>query len=196
MVSYNNPPVELVPNPEALDLAIQAIQERLAGLSWLEKAFGRCTKQIARLQDAEIKNRQARNEYTFPEVYFKREPYNCMVNDNLKSYCFFHAKDALRFTDWEPFLQMQGAEQPLALIFWLNLGRIDPAKNYNFSESLRREVVQVLKQCPGLKLESSSLEVNNVFNPFTITEAFRNYLKPPFAAFRFDGTLSFDYFNC
>lgn len=195
-MNYNNPVIELVPDPVALDLAIQQVQTRLATLPWLQKAFGRCVKQVGKLQDVEIRNRAARNEYTYPEVYNNREPLSLMMNDNLNSYCFFHAKDSLEIPPYGLLDNSLMVTQPIAIIFWLNLAKIDPAKNYNFSESLRVEALKQLQRCPDLVLDASSVEYNNVFAPFTITETFRQFLKPPFAAFRFDGTLSFDLYNC
>jgi hypothetical protein len=195
MINYKEPAVELVPNPVGLDIAIQAIQARLAaGLPWLQKAFGRVTIQTETNPSRDGKKQQ---EKIIPEAYYKREPFSLMVNDNLQSYCFFVAGDSMEFIKYDP-MERFGAlvNQPLAIIFWVNLEKIDATKKYNFMEELRRDCVEQLKRCPAFLLESSSIEYNQVFNPFTITETFKQFLKPPFAAWRFDGTLAFDYLKC
>lgn len=195
MINYKEPVVELNPAPVALDNAIQKIQEKLSTLSWLQKAFGKCTPQ--KFVPDEVKSKSLRTTYLYPEAYYKREPFSLMPNDNLKSYCFFHAKDEMKFLDWESFTMPQSANQPLAIIFWANLQKINPSKNYNFIEELRLDVVKILKRCPDFKAESSSIQYDKVFDPFTITETYRPFIKPPYGAFRIDGTLSFDYLqNC
>jgi hypothetical protein len=194
MIHYKDPVVELVPDAVSLDLAIQKIQEKLSALAWLQKAFGKAFRQTgpAPLQSREESGNRGR-DITFPEVYNNREPLSLMINDNLKSYCFFHINGAMRFPSWEHFTKVQAAVQPISIIFWLNLEKIDPTKKYNFAEILRGEVLNVLSSCPGLTVEESETDISRVFAPYTITDTFKQFLKPPFAAFRFNGELRFDY---
>jgi len=204
MINYKDPPVELLPNPTGVDFAIQAIQEKLATLPWLQKVFGRCTPQSGTRPEANVlPNARLRNDFTYPEVYYKREPYNCMPNDNLRSYCFFHAKDPLQFpaTDANERADMYSpslmASTGLSIIFWANLELVDPTKQYNFVEDLRRDVFVLLRnKVRSFTAAESSIGFERVFSPFTITETYRKYLKPPYTAFRIDGTLSFDYLIC
>jgi hypothetical protein len=196
MIAYKDPIVELIPEPQALDLAIQKIQVKFAnGLPWLHKAFGRATLQHEKAPESG-EDKRVRRDIVIPEVYYKREPYNAMPNDNLQSHCFFFAKDPVTFLDWKAFTLDARTSQPLAIIFWMNLEKIDATKKYNFFEVLRGDVVKVLKNCSDFILEESSIQPDRVFAPFTITDNYRQYMKPPYAAFRFDGTLHYNYFNC
>lgn len=101
----------------------------------------------------------------------------------------------MTFVDYEPIERTQIVSQPIAIIFWMNLQKIDSSKQFNFSEELRFGVLSVLKKTSML-IESSSMQFDKVFEPFTINETFRPYIKPPYAAFRIDGSLTFDYFDC
>lgn len=199
MINYKDTPVELLPAPVAIDKAIQKIQQSLAaGLPWLQKSFGRATVQARRPDEkpkGDGKATQGR-DIVFPEGYYKREPFNLMPNDNFRAYSFWFARDPLKFLDWEAFELGAPAEQPATVIFWANLEKIDPTKQYNFGEELRFGAAMVLKGCPDFTLQESSIQYDKVFAPFTITETFRQFLKPPYFAFRFDGVLRFDYLNC
>lgn len=118
MIPYKNFKAELLPAPVGVDLAIQKIQVHLASkLPWLQIAFGRCTKQIVRTSDKRYEGLES-----VPEVYLNREPISVMVNDNLKSYCFFNAKDPVNLDD------EINANQDVDIIFWMNLKLIDPEK--------------------------------------------------------------------
>ena len=200
MISYIDPKVELVPNPVALDNAIQSIQERIATLTWLEKSFGRAIVQSRHQENKEAfaKNESSRmtRDVVYPEVYNKREPLNVMMNDNIKSYSFFHVRDPLKFTDYLPLDMSTPAVQPISLITWVNLQKIDPAKQYNFSEELRSEMIKLLKFSTNFVITESFIGYDKIFNPFTITETFRQYLKPPYAGWRIDGELNFDFSTC
>jgi hypothetical protein len=200
MISYKDPVVELVPNPVALDMAIQTVQQKLAGLAWLQKAFGRATRQTSPAplysKEYNVNLQQAKGDITFPEVYNNREPMPLMINDNLKSYCFFHLTGPMAFQAWESFATSQIATQPLSVIFWLNLEKIDNTKKFNFSEILRRDVVNILNYCPDFQVRESDSDITRVFAPYTITSTFKQFLKPPYAAFRINGEISFDYLSC
>jgi hypothetical protein len=195
MISYSNPIIELNPSPVALDLAIQSIQQKLSGLGFFEKVFGRAIAQ----QKVNTKQEQGSNApriQIIPEVYNNREPLDLMINDNLAAYCFFYCKDPLKFEDFEHHALSQPVSVPVSIICWMNLEKIDSSKNYNFGEELRLQIVQKLAQCPELKLTESFTEFDQVFKPFTITETFRQYLKPPYYGARFNGNLYFDYTEC
>ncbi len=193
MVNYKNTEVELIPNPAGIDLAISKIQASFVALPWLQKAFARVTPQTGKYPDEEGRDKRARNEFVYPEAYTKREPVNMMPNDNFQSYCFFVANDPTSFPEYDHTDTETKASQPVSIIFWGNLKKIDPSKEYNFSEELRMNVIDVLRKNSDFELNESFIGYDRIFAPFTITETFRQYLKPPFFGFRFDGTLHYNY---
>lgn len=196
-VNHKDPPVELVPNPVALDAAVQIVQEKLAaGLPWLQKAFGRARKMPAPVNTKPQDRAEAMaggRDQVVPEVYYRREPYDCRPNDNLQSYCFFYPRDPVQIPDYDPAAMEAIAEQQVSIIFWINLQRVDPERNYDFGEELRRDVLVVLRQCLNFKVEELYNDWDNVFEPFAVNNrVFKQYLKPPYAGFRIDGILTYD----
>lgn len=193
MIHYNNPKVQTIPNPTPLDAAIAAMQGKFAELDWLQTAFGACKKQTGRISQKEQPDRRVRNEFTYPEGIYKGEPFNLMPNDNLNAFCFFHPYDNTEFPDYEGNSSIVHAVQPLAIIFWGNLSRINKEKDYIFTEELRIQALAKLAKVPAFILESSAVEYENVFSPFTLRETYRQFLKFPFFGFRFDGRLNYSY---
>jgi hypothetical protein len=197
MISYPNPIVELPPEPQGVDLAIQPIQALLAaGLPWLEKVFPRAVKQIKRLNRAQVLQQRV-TDIVEPEVYNNREPYILTPNDHLRAFCFFYPADPVSFPNYDPYDNSQVAQQDVSIIFWGNLKKIDPVRNYNFSEELRMQAINLLRSRPAYTITNSFIEFEQAFAPFTVmTEGMRQYIKPPYFAFRINGTLSFNYSTC
>jgi hypothetical protein len=189
MISYINPEIELIPSPRGIDMAIQGIQQRLSALTWLQKIFGRALVQRR-------KDPTTQKDIIYPEVYNKLEPMPLMVNDNISSYCFFHANDPLTI-DQPQFGDLElHATAPIDIIVWVDMKELDPAKAYNYLEELREQMALQLLKEPKFRMISSYIQGDRVFGLFTVTETFRSYTRPPFGAFRISGDLSFLYTNC
>ncbi len=189
MINYKAPRAEIHPSTGGLHDKIAAIQARIALLPWMEVAFGMCKPQAIKYPDAEQRDRRARNEYIIPEVYNKREPYSLMINDHLQAYSFFYQREPISPAEFDPFALTNLFEVPIAAIFWGNLKKIDPSKIYDYSEELQSDAIVAIS--PFMPIESITADYDKAFDPFTITETFRQYTKPPFFAFRIEGTLSF-----
>lgn len=186
MVHYIDPRVELNPHPMGVDKAIQRIQHKLISLEWLQTIYGRAVVQRRQDVAGEIRGR----EITYPEVYFKGEPTNAMPNDNLTAYCFFRMVDPLTLPD-ATFGDVSMGVQGVEIYFWGNRRKIDPTKTWDWTEELRVEALQALSSAPDFTLTSSFMEIGNVFAPFTITDVYRPFIKPPYFAFKIVGTLRF-----
>lgn len=199
MFNYNNPKVELPPNPKGVDKAIQGIQVHLSNeLDWLQTVFGRANQQIGELNAKEVTDKRLKNIFYFPEVWRKGEPMNVFVNDNLTAYVFFFAPDSLEFNDYDTIGYDIPATQKVSIYFWANLSKVDPVKykvEGNYVEHLRADAVTALRKLMNFRLRESFMSYLEVFAPFTITTEFRELLKPPFVAFRIDGEVDFDYFE-
>lgn len=184
--------VELIPNPSGLDKAIQNIQVKLSTLPWLEVCFGKCIKQIESSQNS--KDGRGKR-LIYPEVYFRLEPHNVMQNDSFKSYCFFHPLDPVSVDDFHFDLGIT-ANQPVDIIFWFNMKRINQNKKYNYSAELQSDVLKVLKTATSYKPSEIYTEYENIFDPFTIQNNFEQYLKYPYGGFKIAGQLYYDFINC
>jgi hypothetical protein len=119
-----------------------------------------------------------------------------MPNDNLTSYCFFTVHDPAKFTNYMPLQNLQPIEYPISIIFWMNLQKVDPSLPYRFGETLKQETVMLLARSSNLLLEKIFESYIEVFAGYTLTETYRQYLKPPYYAFRIDGRIATDIRIC
>lgn len=194
-INYKDPPVEIIPSPVALDYEILQMQQKLAGVAWLQKIFGRAHLQPQPPQSKPQQQKYAadRADQMVPEVYYKRSPYDARPNDNLSAYCFFFCKDPVSFTDYKALDAEQLVEQPLSVYFWANLKKVDGSKSYDFGPELELDAFNALRKYGNFSIDRIWRTWDQVFRPFTITETFKQYLKPPYAAFRIDGVLRYDF---
>lgn len=192
-MSVINPRVTLLENPSGIDKAIQSVQIKLSQLSWLELVFGRATMQKTKEQKKVDDKRFSLGEIIYPQVIDNAQPVSAMPNDNLKAMGFFHTDGEVRFPEYD-YTDSFGLDsvQGVSLIIWANLSKInDPA--YTAMEHLRKDVLKKLKTVPRVFLKSSTAQYDQVFSPYTITEVYRQYMLPPFCAFRVNFDISFEY---
>lgn len=195
MINYKDPPIENIPGPVAIDAVIKNIQSKLAAsVPWLQKVFGRAHLQSEPPhQKAGGKSGQQGRDTIVPVVYYKMEPYDARPNDNLSAYSFFFVRDPLRFLEYDALSTDSRVSQPVSLIVWANLQKVNAAKAYDYTEELRGDILAVLAKFPGFVLEESYRQQDRVFAPFTISDTFRPFTKLPYTAFRIDGLLYYDY---
>lgn len=189
--NLKNPNVPTLTNPVGIDLAISQIQGLLASdLNWLEKSFGRAwnmPSQSGGVKTFEPKVYQGNSEY-----------YPVLANDALKSYSFWRVNGARNINDYSP-LNNHGEfmlTDPVDLIVWFNMNRIDKTKNYIFKEELLKEVLGVLDGNPNINvLRIWDDRADDVFRGYTLNEHHRDLLMYPFGAFRIETNLRYS-FQC
>jgi len=185
-MSYKTPNIPLIPNPIGLDYAIQQIQIKLGGISWLDYSFGKSIR---------IEHEPDSKKY-FPAVYDgSSEYFSVEFNDNLQAQSFFIAGDG-KMIDFEEN-QYNTWKYDLDLVVWWNYKKIDPIKDFLFIEELKRDVVSVLSRgIPGIdityEVEGVTEDFYKIFKEYSFTEAQRQYIMHPFGAFRISGTVKFD----
>lgn len=193
VANYPNAQVFYPANPVGIDAKIKDIQTALASLGWLEKIFGRATTQRNQVTPPASEKPK---EIVYPEVYQDNdEPMNAMPNDNFKSYCFFTVTDPAEFLDYEPFDLQQLMRREISVIFWVNQDKITLPDGGRRNENLIVDVLAILKNEPNFTGRRIFERYDHVFQEFTITEQYRNYMKLPFTAFRITGDLVYTAFN-
>ncbi len=199
IASYINPEIIIPADSVGIDRAIGNIQTRLGEkLTWVEKIFGKCTIQYEVMKQSTDKTSKAK-ETAFPQVYSKTgEPYNLMMNDNLKSYCFFVAHDPGVFQDYNFSANQNYIDRKISIIFWMNVHKINPAAKGPFNEELIISVIQALKFLPDFKVTEVFETYKKIYEGFSIDENLRQYMKFPYSGFRIDGEITFPLFpeNC
>ena len=183
-MNYINPNIPLIESPTGLLAALQDIQVPLGeGLPWLEKSFGRAYL---------MPEKAAKGSATVPKVYAgKGEYYSVLPNDNLKSYSFLQVLSPEKTKDYEHTRQQNSFEAKVAIVFYLNLKKIEPATDHIFTDRLKNEALKVFKsRCSSFLLsEIQDESPRQVFEGYQTKDMDNALFMYPKAAFRFVGTL-------
>lgn len=193
---YKNPTIPIIPNPIGLDAAVAELQQSVAGLEYIEKAFGRAFIH---------KEKRAGKIVTLPKVYQgEGEYYNPLPNGNFKGSVFFIAEGSEQCEEYNQFEQNVFTRK-VGLIFWGNLKEIDPAKDYIFLEEIKMDILEAIKYCKCFKSYDSYVDerYNEVFKEFSSyisnmstdnakEEINTQYLMYPYAGFRMSLTLTYN----
>jgi hypothetical protein len=180
--TYSNPNVPLLVNPINLDAEIQYIQTTLSLLPWLERSFGRA------------RTAKDEKEQSYPEVYKGGGEYhNVLANDHFRSQSFVRVRtDSGKTVDYSGIPQIaNNFIYPIDVIFWFDLKKIDPIKNYRFDEELKRDVTELLKTIPQMRFIKVWEAYEDVFQGYTYSYSNPNKFRYPFGGFRFEGEILF-----
>lgn len=186
-MSYTNPNIPAAAlSLIGLELAIEEIRNRIATISWLDKCFGRAYAFL----EAGIDSKPI----TVPKVYMGgKEYYNCLPNDNLKSQSFFVVEGP---ETYENYNQFDGSirKASVSLVVWGDLKKINPSKDYIFTQELISECIKILKIHP-MVMEINEIydeKADKVFSGFDLREVESQYMMYPFAGFRISLTINYD----
>lgn len=188
MNSFKNPLTPLVPNPVNLDVPTNELQLSLSGIPWIEASFGRAWRVPRKETNGKI--------IYYPEVWQGegKDLLNVMENDNLAAHCFWYFPDPANINNWNNGLYSR-IERPAHLFVLFNLDKINPAATYRFTEELKRDLLDKLR---NTRLSSATLTVNRVFeqasqvfNVFTINEAENQTFVHPWGGFRIECLLNY-----
>ena len=144
LLSDKYPLTPTITGAEGLEKYVQQMQVDIASnLTWLDYAFGLAHKEIINRDGVEIispRVYQGKNIDYMPLISTKG------TNDFLKSYCFFDAGDIeLIFGERAGNYKYARYKVPLAVIFWMNLDRIN--KDYELTKSkLRSDIIDALSR--------------------------------------------------
>jgi hypothetical protein len=177
---YSNPNVPLIENPINLDKEIQEIQLAL-DLPWLEKSFGRARTG---------KDDQGK---TFPEVYKGGGEYhNVLANDHLRSQSFIRVKgdSSSRIYKDPRDRYSDKVSAPIDIIFWYDLIKIGD-RGYRYDEELKKEVLDLLKTLPQLKIIRIYEAYEDVFQGYSLDFMQANMFRYPYGGFRFECELNY-----
>jgi hypothetical protein len=187
-MSFKNPLVPLIVDPVNLDRPIQELQVALAnGLPWLERSFGRSWDAYettrGSLGGAKL--------IAYPQVWQGDglDLLSVMPNDNLTSQSFFKVEDPIEVTDYIPdgWALMRAK---VSLVFWANLKRLAPDKNYNFIEVLKGHAQRVITKAPlsdpaAVKIVRTWEKPADVFKGYDLSKLTTELIYP-YTGFRFE----------
>ena len=203
-MSYSNPEIYSISNPQGIDKVIESIRIELATLTWLEKSFGRAWE-FKEKDPSPESNRIIK----VPKVWIgkdadtkKGEYMNVLPNDNLKSQSFISCRNE---ETWLEYDKSSGnhKQRELSIIFWFDLRRIDDSKGYIFTEVLKKDVEKKLKANKYIKSVNAFFDerAEDVFDGYisaaqmanyTVDDPNTQYLMYPYSGFRFDVTVNYN----
>jgi hypothetical protein len=171
--------------PKLFDRAIQDIQKRLGGLSWLDHIFGRCERLVKKVEGVSVYS---------PNVYAGGNEYILLTPDNkdLGNYCFFVMDEPETIgVDMGSQVRMKA---PFSLVVWVDMRRCSEGDDRNIYD-IENAVLDVITGHGVLRnghIEVSRVWHNaeNVFRGFTLDEVDNQFLMAPFAGFRIQGELT------
>ena len=168
------------------DKPIQALQDALGELSWLNHIFGR-SERLVQVQDG-------RKVYT-PNVYRGGNEYIQLLPDNtaLGNYCFF-VLDEPQVVSVPMGLQNR-LKAPFALVVWVDMRTVENNDARN-TEYVKEELLKTIRRAwlrhGAVSVEKVYQRAENVFEGYSLDEVDNQYLMQPFAGFRLVGELIVD----
>lgn len=176
MVSYTAPVAPTLPTAVGLDAEIQRLQLLLAErLPWLAVSYGKAYRSGQVLS--------GKTRYV-PEVYAGNGEYrDVLPNDNVQAQSFFYPRDPATTGAQEPNALSLSLTQTVDYIFWGNLRRIDPTKDYRFEGELLQQVLQVLTES-GALVQRVYTSAEEVFRGFSVDTVAEQVLRAPYCGFR------------
>lgn len=181
-----NPNTPTIPNAIELDAVINTLQLALAAdLPWLQKSFHR-----ARLFNGETGFK--------PKCYQgSQEYFEVLHNDTLSAHSFFYVTGPhVVNDDGYDAGQFGYYNVPTSLFVLGDLRKIDASKNYIYTEELKADVLDVIRDDQNAAVVSVLDDDSNaIFQEFQINDQGRELLMYPKFALRFNLTLTYQE-NC
>lgn len=168
------------------DKPIQALQDALGELSWLNHIFGR-SERLVQVQDG-------RKVYT-PNVYRGGNEYIQLLPDNtaLGNYCFF-VLDEPQVVSLPMGLQNR-LKAPFALVVWVDMRTVENNDARN-TEYVKEELLKTIRRAwlrhGAVSVEKVYQRAENVFEGYSLDEVDNQFLMQPFAGLRITGELIVD----
>lgn len=180
-----NPKVHLNPSTAGLDQVITKLQTALGGLSWLQKSFGRAYLMAEKTE--------AGAQVRYPKVYIgSKEYFNVMPNDRLSAFSWHIGLRDETLDITNPLQSASFIQKRLASIFFLKLDRIDPSKDYIFTEELKEQILQIYQAVPGVLVQNIWMEsVQEVYTGFNIREISEDLFYYPFQGIRIESIATY-----
>lgn len=176
-----------------LDAPIEAIRLAMANIAWISKSFGRA------MTFREPDNNTGKL-IRVPKVYEDGGEYiNVLPNDSIFS-DGVAASSFIRVVGpetYEIFEANTGSikSAKLAIIVWADLKKIDPVKDYIFTEELKAEIEAEVKKVHYVKelVEWIDERAEDVFNGYDLDSSDFNteYLMYPYAGIRLELTVNY-----
>lgn len=189
-MTYIHPQNTAIPTI-GIDGTITSLQAAIGQISWLDKCFHRAYRHY---EQGTFNN----GELTIPKTWeANAEWYNCLPNDNLISQAFFYPLNDEDVIESEPHVAPLW-ESDICLIVWVNTTKIS---GHTTGPSLANEKADVLAVLTASDLVTGidsivDKSAPDIFDPFTIDDPRNHFTMLPFAGFRVNFRVKYDYIVC
>jgi hypothetical protein len=172
------PNTRQLPSQTGLDIAINTFNSALLTLPWLQHAFA-----IAKTSKEFIGD----NEVVFPECFLKAGRYtNLMTNRDYKTFSFFQLNDPFSPQDYASGERDYYKKYNVSLIVQVDLYYIDKDKEYDFTNELINDVLQIAQNLDGFNFVNAYREFDNVWAGYSLNQANSQAQKYPNDSFKID----------
>lgn len=172
-----------------IDATITALQAAIGQIPWLTKCFHRAYRHY------EISGKKT---LTIPKTWeANNEWYNNLPNDNLAATAFFYPTGDEQVAGFDPHVQPDFT-QDICLIVWVNTNKLTGHTTGPSLAQEKADVLQVLNNS-DLVIGIDSIvdkSAEDIFDPFDIDDPKNHFTMLPFAGFRVNFTVKFDYILC
>lgn len=178
---------------QGLDAPIEAVRFALSELTWISKSFGRAMT----FREPDINTGKLKRT---PKVYEESGEYiNVLPNDSIFSSgvaasSFIRLSGPERYESYEPNTGSIKSAR-LSVIIWGDLKKIDPSKDYVFTEYLKAQIEAKIKDVHYVSeiIEWYDENIDDVFAGYDLDEEITRteYLMYPYAGIRVDLTVNY-----
>jgi hypothetical protein len=177
-MSYVNPSPITAPLPIGIERAIEDMRGMLeVNLPWLSFAFGRALS-------FDEGGKKTPKCYVGSGEYINVLPNDTLFRKTTAASLFFQLRSSETYVQFN-YTNGSTKEATVGIIFWGNLKLIDDQRPYIFTEELKNNVEQVLKQNPYVKEIDEWVDerAEDVFDKYNLYES-TQYLMYPYSGFR------------
>ena len=191
MIYTRNTPT--LDTPVLIDQALAEIGTTLlAGLSWLDKAYGKCQRLVELGEGGQ--------RLVSPFVYVGAadqagEYLGLFPDESVGNFCFFDMEDN-ESIEWNAGITSRHIVT-FGLIFWFDFREVYPVNHLTrTAENVKADVLQILHTKPltlsAVRPAGFVDRVENIYAGFNHREIEKQFLMRPFGGFRLNGELRFD----
>lgn len=188
----DTPPLA-IPAPPLAHAPVQALLEHFAtALPWLSDGYGLVQTGVA-------KDGKGR----YPQLYRQDgglHSIDVYPDQKMKALCWFEREGRSTLNWNDPLHQAAEWTHQVAVVVWLNLRLIDPARTYDFSDELLTDFLAhgLLRSPLGPRLTFEEVEQRNerIFQRYNFPPERQQLLMHPYAAFRVPLSITQRYDAC
>lgn len=189
-MTYIHPQNTAIPTI-GIDGTITVLQSAIGQISWLAECFHRAYRHYEQ-------GTFANDTKTIPKTWeANNEWYNCLPNDNLISQAFFYPIGDEQVLEFDLHVDPLW-EQQIALIVWVNTSKLPGHTTGPSLANEKADVIAILNNSDLVTSIDSIVDksADDIFDPFTVDDPRNHFTMLPFAGFRVNFTVKFDYTVC